>query len=179
MHIHFLDPYQIGGSVLHQTDARVKLVLGLAFILTIALIPDGLWMLYFLLLGIVLSLEILSEVGLAYFLKRSTLAFPFILAAFPLIFTIPGDSFFTFTFGPWNFSASIPGLVRFTSIALKSWISIQIAILLTATTPFPDILTAMRALRFPRLLVMIFGLKTRKGRRYLRSMARHCVFAIR
>lgn len=161
MHIHFLDPYQIGGSVLHQTDARVKLVLGLAFILTTALIPDSLWTLYFLLLAIVLSLEFLSGVGLDYFLKRSTLALPFILAAFPLIFTIPGVSFFTFTFGPWDFSASIPGLVRFASIALKSWISIQIAILLTATTPFPDILTAMRALRFPRLLVMIFGLMWR------------------
>lgn len=161
MHIHFLDPYQEGSSWLHQVDPRVKLVLVLAFILITALVPSGAWMIYFLLWVITFSLEIQSGVGWGYFIKRSTLVLPFILAAFPLIFTEPGDIFFTFTIGSWNLEASTAGLIRFTSIVLKSWISVQIAILLIATTPFPDILTAMRALRIPRLLVTIFGLMWR------------------
>lgn len=161
MHIHFLDPYHSGSSLIHRIDARVKLILVLAFIFTTALIPVGAWPLYFLLLVIVLALESLSGIGLGYFLKRATLALPFILAALPLVFTIPGPALFGFTIGPWEFSASSPGFERFTSIALKSWISIQMAILLTATAPFPDILLAMRALRVPRLLVAIFGLMWR------------------
>jgi cobalt/nickel transport system permease protein len=161
VHIHFLDPYHSGCSLVHRTDARVKLVLALAFILTTTLTPVGAWPLYLLLLVIVLSLEVLSDVGVGYILKRALLALPFILAALPLIFTIPGISLFSFTLGVWEFSASIQGVERFTSIAMKSWISIQMAILLTTTTPFPDILAAMRAMRIPRMLVAIFGLMWR------------------
>ena len=161
MHIHFLDPYQVGISPIHRTDARVKLVLALAFIFTTALVPVGAWPILILLLVIVVSLEVLSGVGVGYILKRALLALPIILAAFPLIFTIPGMSLFSFSLGAWEISASIAGVERFISIAMKSWISIQMAILLTTTTPFPDILVAMRAVRVPRLLVAIFGLMWR------------------
>ena len=161
MHIHFLDPYQVGSSIVHRIDARVKLVLSLAFIFTTAIIPVGAWVLYFLLYVIVLSLEYMTDVGTGYYLKRSAIALPFILAAVPLIFTVPGTSLFAFTIGTWEFTASIPGIERFFSIALKSWISLQMAIVLTSTTPFPEILMAMRTLRIPCLLVAIFGLMWR------------------
>lgn len=161
MHIHFLDPHRAGSSILHRTDARVKLVLVLGFILTTALVPAGAWALYFLVYVMVLSAEYISGVRTGYYLKRSILALPFILAAIPLIFTVPGTPFFSFAIGTWEFSASFAGLERFTSIALKSWISVQAAIVLTTTTPFPDILMAMRTLRIPRLLVAIFGLMWR------------------
>jgi cobalt/nickel transport system permease protein len=178
VHIHFLDPYQSGSSLIHNTDARVKLILVLAFIIATALIPVGAWAIFALLLVIVLASEFLSGIGLGYFLKRATLALPFILAALPLVFTIPGIPLFGFTIGPWDFSASSLGLERFASIALKSWISIQMAVLLTATTPFPDILVGMRSLKIPRLLVAIFGLMWRylfvfadEGLRLLRARA--------
>jgi cobalt/nickel transport system permease protein len=161
MHIHFIDPYQIGKSIVHLTDARVKLVLGLAFILTVALLPAGAWVLYFLLFVIIFSLENVSGVRTGYYIKRSSFALPFIFAAVPLIFTVPGSTLFSLTIGSLEFSISIPGLERFFSIALKSWISIQAALVLTATTAFPDILMAMRSLRVPRLLVAIFGLMWR------------------
>lgn len=161
MHIHFLDPFQGGNSLIHKTDARVKLLLALAFILTTTLTPLGAWSLYFLLLVLVISLEILSGVGWGYFLKRSSLAIPFVLAALPLLFTVPGSQLFSYSLGSWEISASIPGAERFASIAMKSWISVHMAILLTATTEFPDILVAMRVLRIPRMLVAIFGLMWR------------------
>lgn len=161
MHIHFLDPYQGGHSPVHRTDARVKLVLSVAFILTTALIPVGVWPIYVLLLAMVISSIILSGVGIGYVLKRAALAFPFMLAALPLIFTTPGLQLFSLTLGAWEITATLPGMERFINIALKSWISVQAAILLTTTTQFPDILTAMRAVRVPRLLVAIIGLMWR------------------
>lgn len=51
--------------------------------------------------------------------------------------------------------------MRFVSIAFKSWMSVQMAIVLASTTPFPEFLSAMRAIRVPRLLVAIFGLMWR------------------
>jgi cobalt/nickel transport system permease protein len=52
-------------------------------------------------------------------------------------------------------------LERFASVALKSWLSVQAAVVLASSTPFPDLLQAMRAVGIPRLLVAMFGLRWR------------------
>jgi cobalt/nickel transport system permease protein len=161
LHIHFLDPYRPRSSPLHRLDPRVKFVLVVAFIFTSAMTPVGAWPVYILLLSLVLAAEILSGLGVGYVLRRAWLAFPFVLAALPLIFTTPGSPFYSFSFLHWELVVTYEGLVRFTSLALKSWISVQAAILLAASTPFPDLMVAMRAVKIPRLLVAIFGLMWR------------------
>jgi cobalt/nickel transport system permease protein len=161
MHINFLDPYQHRSSLWHRLDARVKFILTLAFILVVALTPPGAWPAYILLFAIVLAVEILSELGVAYVLKRAVLALPFVLAALPLIFTTPGTPLLEIPVWNWTLVITQEGLVRFISIAFKSWISVQAAILLAASTPFPDLLVAMRSVKIPRLLVAIFGLMWR------------------
>jgi cobalt/nickel transport system permease protein len=161
MHVHFLDPFQPSDSLVHRLDARVKFVLTLAFILTVALTPAGAWPVYILLLAVILSIEILSELGVGNVLKRALLAFPFVLAALPVIFTIEGPVIAVFPLGPWELTVYQTGLVRFISIALKSWISVQATIVLASSTSFPDLLSAMRAVKVPRLLVSIFGLMWR------------------
>jgi cobalt/nickel transport system permease protein len=114
-----------------------------------------------LLFSFVLSVEILSDLGVGYVLKRSALALPFILAALPLLFSAGPPLLGSLPVGPWTLELSQPGLERFLSIAVKSWLSMQVAIVLASTTPFPDLLVAMRALKVPRLLVAIFGLMWR------------------
>lgn len=161
MHVHFLDPYLPRRSPIHSLDPRVKLSLTLAFIFSVALTPTGAWPVYILYLSFVLAVEVLSDLGVGFVLKRAALAFPFVLAALPVIFSMPGEPMFSFVLGPWRLVASQPGLERFLSIALKSWISVQAAIVLASSTSFPDLLVAMRAVRIPRLLVSIFGLMWR------------------
>jgi cobalt/nickel transport system permease protein len=161
MHVHFLDPYRHRASPLHRLDPRVKFILTLAFILVVALTPSGAWPVYILLLAIVLAVEILSELGVAFVLKRAFLALPFVLAALPVIFTTPGKPLLEIPVWHWTLVITTEGMARFFSIALKSWISVQAAILLAASTPFPDLLAAMRAVKIPRLLVAIFGLMWR------------------
>jgi cobalt/nickel transport system permease protein len=161
MHVNFLDPYRPRPSLIHGLDARVKLALALAFILTTALVPPGAWPVYILLLALVLSVELLSELGVASVLKRAMLALPFVLAALPVLVTTKGAPLAVIPLGPWTLAISGPGLAKFLSIVAKSWLSVQMAIVLAASTPFPDLLLAMRALRVPRLLVAIFGLMWR------------------
>lgn len=159
MHIHFLDPYQPGESPVHALDGRVKFLLTIAFILTTALTPIGAWSVYTLLLALALAIELISGLGVRYILKRSALAAPFVLSALPLLFTVPGAALLEL---PWlGWTLSMPGLERFFSLALKSWISVQAAIVMSSTMSFPDLLLAMRALRIPRLLVAVFGLMWR------------------
>ncbi len=162
MHVNFLDPYKPRPSFIHRLDPRVKFVLALVYILTVALIPSGEWAAYILLLAVVISIEILSELGVGYVLKRSSLALPFVLAAFPIIFTSKeGAILFQFTVGAWTLNVYQVGLEQFLSIGLKSWLSVQMAIVLSASTTFPDLLVAMRAVHIPRQIVSIFGLMWR------------------
>ncbi|MCC7354392.1 MAG: cobalt ECF transporter T component CbiQ [Anaerolineae bacterium] len=161
MHIHFQDPYRAGVSAVHRLDARVKFVLALAFILMVASAPVGAWPIYVLLLSLTLSAAIAAEVGVGFLLRRAALALPFALAALTVIFTTTGPAWLRLPLGPWTVTITYPGLERFASIAVKSWLSVQAAILLSATTEFPALLLAMRAVKVPRLLVAIFGLMWR------------------
>ncbi len=158
MHAHFLDPFKPRSSLIHQLDARLKVPLVIAFILATSLIPIGGWPFYIFLIAVLLSAEILSELGIPFYFKRAVLALPFVLAAFPVLFTQSGNVWMTLPFG---LTITAPGVERFVSVTLKSWISVQAAILLASTTPFPDILLALRALRLPRVLVSIIGLMWR------------------
>ncbi len=161
MHVHFLDPYRPAASLIHRLDPRVKLVLALAAILATALTPSGAWPVYILLLSLVLAAEVLSELGVGYVLRRSALAAPFVLAALPVLFVVAGPPLLAFTLGPWRLTITQPGLERFAGVAAKSWLSIQVAIVLASSTSFPDLLLAMRAIGIPRLLVAIIGLMWR------------------
>jgi cobalt/nickel transport system permease protein len=161
LHVHFLDPYRPLGSPVHALDGRAKFLLAVAFILTVSMLPLGAWPIYLLLLALVLSVEVLSDLGIGYVWKRASLALPFVLAALPIIFTTEGIPLLSVRLGPWTLTASEAGLGRFGSVALKSWLSMQAAIILASATPFPELLKAMRAVRVPRLLVAMFGLMWR------------------
>lgn len=161
MHIHFLDPYRPRPSLIHRLDPRVKFVLTLAFIFTTALTPVGAWPVYILLFSMVLAVEMLSELGVGYVLKRASLALPFVLAALPVLVAAGGTPILNAPIGPWTLTVTLEGVERFASIALKSWLSVQMAVVLVSSTSFPDLLVAMRAVGIPRLLVAIVGLAWR------------------
>ncbi|MCX6070017.1 MAG: cobalt ECF transporter T component CbiQ [Chloroflexi bacterium] len=178
MHVHFLDPYRPLVSPIHALDGRVKFVLTVAFILTVSLTPYGAWPVYLLLLSLMISVEILSGLGVGFVLRRANLALPFVLAALPLVFTTPGRELARLPIGPWTLVATVEGMLHFINVALKSWLSVQAAIVLASSTPFPDLLLAMRAVRIPRLLVAMFGLMWRylfvladEGLRLMRARA--------
>jgi cobalt/nickel transport system permease protein len=154
---HAFERYRAGSSYVHRMAPQAKLGITLLFILSNLALPDGAWLGFALSWGLLLLVAGLSGLGQGYAPKRSIVALPFALAAFTIIFTLPGETLFTLPLGPWRLSASDAGLVRFTSIVLRSWLSVQMAILLTATTAMPDLLHAMRHLRIPGLLVTIVG----------------------
>lgn len=85
------------------------------------------------------------------------MALPFTLAAFPLILTRPGEILGVLPVGPVDLRISGEGLRTFTTIALKSWLSVQVAMLLAFTTPFHDLVDALRELRLPRVMVAIIS----------------------
>lgn len=158
---YFLDPYRSRASVVHRFDPRIKVTLALAFILTVALTPHGAWPVYLVLFALVLAVVILSELGVGYVLRRALIALPFALAALPMLFSVTGTPLLNLDLGPLSLTLTREGAVRFASIVLKSWLSVQMAVVLVSSTPFPALLAALRALKIPRLLVAIVGLMWR------------------
>jgi cobalt/nickel transport system permease protein len=108
--------------------------------------------------------------------RSAVIALPFTLAAFPLIFTVHEQVVATLALGPLDLAISAEGLRRFLTVTAGSWLSVQVALLLAFTTPFHDLVDALRELRLPRILVSIISFMYRylavltdEGARMLRA----------
>lgn len=152
LHFHFAEQGQ-GSSPVHQLDPRIKIVGAILFAAASAILPYGSWLPYLLLFAVTLIVARFTGLGTTFALNRSFVALPFALAAITLPFTVPGQAILTVG----DLTVTAEGSVRFLSILAKSWVSVQIAILLAATTPVQELLWGLRELRAPRPLVGIVG----------------------
>jgi cobalt/nickel transport system permease protein len=157
MHVDIYDRYSSGCSLIHHLDPRVKVVITVLFILSNVLLPDGAWLAFAFSWGIVLVISIMAGLGTGYAIKRSFIVTPFALAALSAIFALPGQPVFAIEIGSWRLVGTDAGLLRFASVMVRSWLSVQMAILLTATTQFPDLIHALRHLRVPAPLVAVIS----------------------
>jgi len=157
MHFNAFDRYHETESFIHRLDPRAKAVITIAFILSNALLPDGAWMAFGFSWLFLLFANALSNLGVAFTFKRSFVALPFALVAITVLFSIPGNPIATFHFLMWDMTITDAGLLRFESILVRSWLSVQMAILLVATARFPDIVHALEHLRVPSILTTIIA----------------------
>jgi len=157
MHFDAFDRYHETESFIHHLDPRVKVIVTVAFILSNALLPDGAWMAFAVSWLFLLFVNALSNLGFTFTLKRSFVALPFALVAITVLFSIPGKALSTFHFLFWNLTITDMGLLRFVSILVRSWLSVQMAIMLVATARFPDIIHALEHLRVPSILTTIIA----------------------
>lgn len=157
MQLNTFDRYESRQSPIHQLDPRVKVVVTVLFIVANALLPDGAWLAFLAAWALLLFVAGAAQMGLGLLLKRSLIVVPFLLAAVTVIFTLPGQPLAHWSLGGWTLAPTDAGLLRFVSIAIRSWLSVQMAILLTATTQFPDLIHALHHLRVPGLLVAIIS----------------------
>ena len=129
----------------------------MAFIVAVSLMPVGAYLVLGIAWLVVAAVSVASHLGPLRPARKAFLAFPFLLAAFPLVFTRPENPLGSFDVGPLTLTVSGEGLRIFTTIALKSWISVQAALLLAFTTPFHDLVDGLRQLRLPTIMVAIIS----------------------
>jgi cobalt/nickel transport system permease protein len=154
MNANAFDRYLEGASPVHRLDPRVKVLVALAFIVAVALLPDAAWPAYGAALLLAGATAAAARLSLPLVARRSLLGLPFLLAAVTVLFTVPGRPLWS---GPWGLEMTDAGLARFGSIVARSLLSVAAAVLLTATTRFPDVLHALRHLRVPVVLVGIIA----------------------
>lgn len=151
------DRYVHGRTPIHLLNPQVKIVITILFILSNVLLPDGAWLAFAVAWLLLLSVNRLAGFSFAYLFKRSFIAIPFALAAITVIFTMPGNVVASWQVGPSLITMTDAGIVRFASVLVRSWLSVQMAILLTATTQFPDLMHGLHHLRVPAVLVAIIS----------------------
>lgn len=174
--------YYESKSNLHQLDARLKVPAAFVLILLIGALPYGAWPVLLFIMFLVIGLQIASEIPFSVLYSRSLIVIPFMLAALPVLF-IAGDGPVLQMQGiqqPWVITSN--GLSHFVFIFLKSWLSVQVAILLAATTTMMSLLNALRVYHVPKILVLIFRLMWRylsimitKAQRMMRARAARSV----
>lgn len=101
--------------------------------------------------------SVVARLGPTRLMRGSLVAAPFLLMALPVVFLRPDEPLGAIALGPLQVTVSGAGLRLFATIALKSWLSVQAALLLTFTTSFHELLDALRELRLPRIMVAIIG----------------------
>ncbi|MBI5959166.1 MAG: cobalt ECF transporter T component CbiQ [Chloroflexi bacterium] len=145
--------YQEGSSPIHRLDPRVKVIVALCLITGISLTPPPHWIAYpmlWVLIGFIVELSGLNVWRVA---RQAGIALPFALAAVTLLFTTPGEPLIEFG----GLTISEAGMLRFLGVLAKSWLAVQVALILAMTTPFTDLLWALGRLRVPATLIAIFS----------------------
>ncbi len=139
-------------SRIHRLDPRAKLV-GFAAITIVAVsAPLSAWASYAACgLALVVTAAV-ARVGLATIWSRARIVLPVVLlVALFLPFARRGGA--SIDLGP--LSVSDAGLESFATVSAKALLGTVSAVMLGATTSFPDLLHALERLRSPRLLVLI------------------------
>jgi len=140
MHADFTDRYARLDSPVHGLAAGPKLLAVLALVLLVALWPGAPWRLLGAMAALLAALAALSRLPPRYLLRRLLIAEPFALGVAALALWQPD------------------GLRIFLVLLTKSSLCLATMILLTATTPFTDLLAALRRARLPAVFVTTLAL---------------------
>lgn len=153
----FLDRYLHRESAIHRLDPRVKLLVTVAFIVGNVLLPTGAWAGYAVAWLFTLLVSTRANLGPGFALRRSFIALPFVLAGASVLFAGEGAALAQWQIFGRTLAVTSEGIVRFGALLLRTWLSVQMAILLTATTAFPDLTHALKHLRVPAVLVAVIS----------------------
>lgn len=161
-------------GMLQKLDARFKL-LGILLLVVSTSLLHSIALIY-LLCGLTLPLALLSRIEAPFFIKRVWLVLPLFVGIIALpatlnIFT-PGEAVLTlysigkaYHFGPYSIPSEIAMTRQGISAALllvgRVAASLSFVLLLTLTTPWADLLKALRSLRIPQIYVQTLGMALR------------------
>jgi cobalt/nickel transport system permease protein len=137
---HLLRSYAHLDSPIHRAPASLKLLATFVLVTAVALVPVGHAAGLVVVLAVLVGLSRVASVPLGAFVARVAMAEPFVLGV-AVLSLFQGR-----------------GLAVFVTIALKSTACVAAVQLLAHTTPFQDILAALRRAKLPAVLVVTLAL---------------------
>jgi cobalt/nickel transport system permease protein len=148
----FIDKYSHRDSHVHRVDARVKILCALAFILLATTFMNIYSLLFSL--AVLSGLFLVARVPLSWGYSRALIVVPF-AGTFALVkaLTVPG----TLVASWWIFQVTVEGLIIALQLLLRAYISVFAIVLLTSTTPFSTLLSALQRLRIPSIITSVLS----------------------
>ena len=146
-------------SPVHNTDPRVKIPVFFLLIVVCVSTPPHLYPAFAVYFAILIITMLLSRVPWSYYLKRLLLVIPFVFLVALSIPFLPsdGETAGSISFGIGQLDISSHGLTVFQNVMLKAFSGVMALSIVSATTPFPDFLKALEALRIPKIFTMLAG----------------------
>jgi cobalt/nickel transport system permease protein len=145
-----------GHSVVHRAPAHLKLVALVSFMLVVVATPREGYPVFGVYLVVLVSVIAVSRVPFGYIAKRMVIETPFVLFAILVPFIAEGPQVEVL-----GLTVSQPGLVAAWGLLAKGTLGVIASLTLAATTEPQDVLTGLRRLRLPDLIVQIMGFMLR------------------
>jgi cobalt/nickel transport system permease protein len=142
-------------SPLSALDARAKILGGLALIVAVVTSPPLAAGELALVFALFCALVALGRLPLLRVLARSALVFPF-AGTIALLSPLQASAGSLNTGGLFGPEAAV-GWIAAYAILSKAWLSTLTVVLVSATTPVPEFLAALRRLHVPDVLVMLLA----------------------
>ncbi len=143
-------------GLLQRLDPRAKLLTTLLFIVTVGLARN--FPILAVMLVMVFAISFLSKIPPAFFIKRVLFFVPFTaIIAIPALFITPGEPLISVG----RVIVTEQGARTAGLLILRVTDSISLGMLLILTTPWNNVLAALRWLRVPALVVDILGMTYR------------------
>ncbi|MDN4160370.1 cobalt ECF transporter T component CbiQ [Nocardioides abyssi] len=145
-----------GHSAVHRAPAHLKILTLVGFVLLVVATPREWYAVFPAYLAVVVGTVVAARVPLGWVLRRMVIEVPFLVFAALVPFVAHGPR--TEVLG---LSLSEPGLVAAWGLAVKGTLGVMASLTLAATTEPTEVLTGLRRLRLPPLLVEIMSFMLR------------------
>jgi len=148
----FLDKYSDLESPVHSLSPTAKVIVFLALIVICVTTGARAYMSFAGYFAFLVACLAVSHVPVVHVLRRSLVVLPFMaMAALSIPFMGRGAE------GAGATQGGHPGVTVFQGVVFKSYISIFSLVLLSAITPFPGFLTALRKLGTPNIFLSLMS----------------------
>lgn len=145
---------------LYGIDPRVKIIAIFGFVAVVSSLSST--SLLAVAAAVIIGLALISGMGLGQLLRRVAMVLPFtgvMLVLFP--FVVPGDAVITINLGLLTLDATDQGISRAAILSLRVLSAVLAVNLLTATTPFSELMQALRSLKVPDVFVQVLEFTVR------------------
>ena len=160
----FADDTAHGGGLLQRIDPRVKVITTVGLLIAASLLRHVplLALMYFA----TLPLAAASKLSMRFFIKRVWLFIPIFagIIVIPAMFSFITHGHIVVPLGTWfghRVGLTGQGVRSAGLIVIRVATSISLVVLLTLTTPWTELLAALRALRVPKMFIVVLGMAYR------------------
>jgi len=144
---HHLDHYAATASPVTRTAPAARVLGAVGLALAASLLPPGAWAPMAATLALSFALAVAARIPPGVLLLRASIPLAFlVLASVGILFMAPGSE--VAALGPLRVTGH--GVVLFASAIARGAAAVIAGVVLVSTTPFPELVAALRELRLPR-----------------------------